>query len=309
MADHETDIELSAYADGELDAAHAGAPAERANSDAAARRTIAFYRQLDEAAARLPVPAVDDAGARKAWETVAQRTTQVSSAERRACARIEQAAATLPVPQLSEAAAASAWRNVAQRTTEVSAADQRVFARLDQAAAALPVPVPGADAFERAWAGIAGRVVSPPHGATDMPVRLEAPAVPAQQWDKVWQGIVAKTRLRAAPAREQTVAQAESPRVVRGDFRRHAALRWRWLAAASAAAAILLGLLVYVPQSGQSTAALDSGIVEVPEVLDDRYQVVVEYPEGQKTPVVCFFLKDDAGQKENAGQDFQWLPY
>jgi hypothetical protein len=81
--------------------------------------------------------------------------------------------------------------------------------------------------------------------------------------------------------------------------------RWGWLAGAGAAAAILLSALLFLAHGPQDTATA----FEIPEALDDRYGVQVQYLKGQKEPVVCFFLKTDDEEKvESKVKDWQWLP-
>lgn len=247
MNDNEREIELSAYADGEVDAVRAQAAAGRLAEDAALRRAVTCYARLDKAAAQLPAP------------------------------------------ELSGTASVQVWRTVAQRTTEVTAADRRAWARLEQAAAALPAPAVGAEAWERVWAE-----VRPEAASLNAAVReAEVPAVSAERWDKVWGGIRART-VDGADLKPQV--SSLKPRVV--------SLRWRWLAVASLAAAVLFGLLVYMPHSGEGPQAA----LEVPEVLDQSYRVQVKYVEGQASPVVCFYLKDDTGLGDRKPENWRWLP-
>jgi hypothetical protein len=259
MANCDADIELSAFADGELKPATAHAVAGRLDADAASRRALAVYRKLDEAAARLPAP------------------------------------------ELSDAAARVCWRKIAEFTTALTAADRRAFARLDQAAAALPVAMPPVEAFERVRESILEQIARSGAEVRDAQAAVrgaEPPAVSAQQWDQVWQGIRRKAKLDAA------VPAAEA-RVVRADFSRARSFRGAFLAAASLAAAVLLGAFVFLlPRGGDDQVA----VLEVPQALDGRYEVHVAYVDGQAEPVVCFFLKDDTGAGEKNGQDWRWLP-
>ena len=243
-------VVLSAFADGELDAAQARDLAGRLATDPALRRVVTSYKALDAAALRLPVP------------------------------------------ELPQAAAAKAWRNVARRTCEVSLADQRAFGRIEAAAAALATPAVSNEAFGEAWKEIANRLQPEgtdsqfPNGRKLFPVSVpsvQAPEPDASQWEEVWRGIRAQTGLS-----------------------RRRSLPWRWLAAASLAAAVLLGLLVHVSLPGPEQAAL--GVPEAPEVLDDRYQAHIQYTEGLRSPVVCFLLKDDTGLGGEKGQNWRWLP-
>jgi len=219
---------------------------------------------------------------------------------------LDDAASRLPVPEVARAAAARAWRAVAQRTTEVSATDHHAFTRLEKAAAALPVPAVSNAAFRRTWDSIARRLQlgatasrRPAPSLQAALVEAQPPQPSARQWDEVWRGVALKTELGAT-----------GRPVLKGvDFSRRRSLPWRWLAAASLAAAVLLGLLAYVPRQSAEQAALgmpDSP--EVPEVLDDRYQVQIKYMEGQRSPVVCFLLKDDTGLGGEKGQNWRWLP-
>jgi len=263
-------ISLSAFADGELDTAKAQDLGGQLSTDAGLRRVVGAYKALDAAAARLPVP--DLAG--------------------------------------KKPAAAKAWRNVARQTTAVSAADRRAFARLEGVAAALPAPAVSDEAFEQTWNGIARRLqVEAPalrRRASGIRVALaeaQAPEPSARKWDEVWRGIHVRTRRRERSASPLTFTETSEERareVVRP------LAPWRWLAAASLAAAVLLGLLAYVPfqraEQGMSEAP------EVPEVLDDRYQAHIEYTEGQRSPVVCFLLKDDTGLGGEKGHNWSWLP-
>jgi hypothetical protein len=284
MGNNGNDIEFSAYADGELDAARTAALAAHAQAEPELRRTLASYKILDEAAAQLPVPAMSEAVSRKAWTAVAEMTTRVTAADRRACARLEQAAAALPVPAMAELAVGKVWRGVAERTTEVSAADRRAFARMDAGAAALPVPQLSDAALARAQESVTLRTT-----------QSGVPAVSGQQWDRVWQGIREKTQ-RAA----EEPSRAPHSAITRVDF---GGARRRWFMAASLAAAVVFAVLVFVLRAPDEQIAM----LDVPEALDERYQVQVKYVEGESAPVVCFFLKDDTAA-DKTPEKWRWLP-
>lgn len=284
MANETESAEFSAYADGELDAARTTALAARTLAEPELRRTLASYRILDEAAARLPVPSMSEVASRTAWGAVAEMTTRITAADRRAWARLEQAAAALPVPAVSDVAADKVWRSVAERTTGVSAADRRAFARLDAATAALPVPQLSGAALARAQENVRLRTT-----------QSGVPAVSTQQWDRVWQGIREKTR-RAAEEPDRAPHSA----ITRVNF---AGTRRRWFMVASLAAAVVFAVLVFFLRApGDQIAMLD-----VPEALDERYQVQVKYVEGESSPVVCFFLKEDTAA-DKTSEKWRWLP-
>ncbi|MCY3021101.1 MAG: hypothetical protein NTW87_18970 [Planctomycetota bacterium] len=260
-------IELSACADGELDADKARSLEQRLAHQPELRRMPALYRKLDEEAARLPVPLVSVAAARRAWRSVAERTTEVSPADRRAFARLDQAAAALPVPTVSDLIYEQVWEAVVERVGRGSSQE-------------------------------AGRTQSAILGS---PV----PAVSEERWQAVWQGILHKTHAAQREPRALSSSRAEARSQEPGaKSQSRAHRRWRWLAAASLAAAALFAALVFVPQRQEEQPVA----MEVPQALDSRYHVQVEYLPGQQAPVVCFLLKDDTGRKDDTQQNWRWLP-
>lgn len=66
--------QLSAYADGELDAAARARMEEALARDEGLRRTLDDFRTLDAATAALPVPQIDGSTGEVLWELVAGRT-------------------------------------------------------------------------------------------------------------------------------------------------------------------------------------------------------------------------------------------
>jgi hypothetical protein len=277
MLDEKTAIALSAYADGELDARQARTLEERLAGNDELRRALAAIRKLDAEAARLPVPELAEANAAAAWKRVGERTTALSAADRRAWERLEKAARELPVPAVSELIYEQVWAAVQERL----AVDRAVGASEQQALGA------------------------------------PAPAISEERWAGVWKGVVKRAHVaNATPAVSPVFAAAETrpaAEAVRTERRTRVlrpVLRWQWLAPVALAASVLLAVLLW-PARDQGGALPGNGTqtaMNIPEVLDDRYRVQVEYVEGQEAPVVCFFLKEDAGTDEPKTQNWRWLP-
>jgi len=344
--DHALLIQLSAYADGELNAGERRAVEQQLAQHPELARELELHKRLDRAAADLPEPRaawagwVSPAAAEAApelkcleasaaipaptvspekfdrvWRKIAAQTVAPPEEDRRAMrlsaihdgeendqpeaqgadaeklrriwARLDAAAAALPVPELKELAAEELFAEIAQRTVAVSAADQRAWTRLDQAAAEM-TPEVAAETWDKVWAAIARRTL------------IAVPAVSEERWQGVWQGIQNRIEKSKPAAR----AQAEAGKAVAVDFQRPHRHPWRWIIAAGVAAA--LALVVMLPRSDPLP---DEGVaMEIPEPLDDRYQVSVKYVEGQKQPVLCFFLKDEP-KAEPKPANWRWLPY
>lgn len=249
-ADDKLLSELSAYADGELDAAGAQALEARLN-DPALQRQIALYKKLD------------------------------------------QAVAALPVPEIPAAKAAAAWQQIAPYTVQLSAGERAVFARLDAATRELPVPQLSAAAFEQLWPRIAVRTVSSEKGHAAAP----APAVSQERWDKTWAEI--EKKIESHPKmRSVSERQTAQPAALTVDFRAQSRRRWGWVAA-SVAAMVTLALLIGNAMQPEETEVA----MEMPSVLDERYQLQVEYVAGQEQPVITFLRTPD--QHESG---WHWLP-
>jgi hypothetical protein len=166
--------------------------------------------------------------------------------------------------------------------------------------------------YEQVWAAVQERLAVDRAVGTSAQQSLSAPApvISDERWAGVWKGVVQRAHVAeaapAVPSRDRQGAVTRSSRCA--PARR--VLRWQWLAPVALAASILLAVLLWpardqggvTPGNGMQTA------MNIPEVLDDRYRVQVEYVEGQEAPVVCFFLKEDAGPDDTKTQNWRWLP-
>jgi hypothetical protein len=218
----------------------------------------------------------------------------------RVWAKLDEGIRGLSVPQLDELTSREAWHTIAEQTINVSAGDRRDFEKF--AAAAIALPVPAVDAkLDRLWESIAERVYAP--GAAALVQNEAVPAVSGEKWNSVWQQIQSKTRAEKPVVVAAAAAAAKPANVTQMNFKARG-FRKRWAFAFSAAALLAVSALLFVfsQQEEQPTA------MQVPEALDERYNVQVKYLEGQSEPVVCFFLKDDDRIDENNLQSFQWLP-
>lgn len=240
MVDEKLLEQLSAYADGELDAA-ARAQVERAlASEAGLRRELAQLRKLDEAAAALPVPDMPAGAAEALWAEIAER-----------------------IGEAEPARAASARGRIAP---------------------ALP----------------------------------DAPVIPEERWQGVWDGIRQRTGSAPAvgagpldadltPAGMKVVGSGRNIVVV--DTWRRPIPLWRTVAALAVAASVLIALtFVFLlrtrtgRQADPPRVANSAPEPAASEALDSRYRLVEKKLPGIEATVVCFFLKDaDAELNENGG--------
>ncbi|MCZ7645398.1 MAG: zf-HC2 domain-containing protein [Planctomycetota bacterium] len=204
------------------------------------------------------------------------------------------------------------------------------FQRLTREAAALPVPQLESGAENALWEVVRERTVGGEAGWeagrwAEVSGRLKAaPEVDEERWTKVWAGISSRTR--GASERAVRPADSEAPiaadltpgelpavagdKVVRMPERRVLPI-WPAAGVLAAAAAVILTLTLGLavlrengpedPGKGPAVARQDPGpgplrqvkYDPMPEVLDDRYQMVVKNIPGIEEPVLCFFLKEE----------------
>lgn len=111
---------LSAYADGELDAAARARMDEALGRDEGLRRALADFRTLDKATAALPVPQIDGATGEVLWELVAgwtvHRGKEDSSAALNERLQRELAAGLAPVPEVSAERWGPVWERIRAQT-------------------------------------------------------------------------------------------------------------------------------------------------------------------------------------------------
>ena len=255
------------------------------------------------------------------------KDSEVSANDRRIWTALDMAAKALPVPHTDGLTARELWHSVAERTTGISAEDRAAFAKLENAAGQIQEPKIEAATFETAWENVSGRtlqgekhiavapVPNPVEGPAPSPVEapvpspVEAPKIEVERWGPVWQNIsrdIASANVKVGevasaapvkPARVESPAPRAVPMAKRG--------WWRPILAAGLAAAVLFGVLV---SSQKREPDLSASAIDVPEELDDRYQVQVNYPDGKGEPVVCVFLKNDVAQNDAGKKNWQWLP-
>ncbi|HEY3322439.1 MAG TPA: hypothetical protein VGP72_18395 [Planctomycetota bacterium] len=305
--DDRSHIAFSAYADGELDAAAAAHIEHRLTEDKNLRRHLQQYKKLDSAAAQLPVP---QAGQK------AQALWAVGRASVPATALERQIAAEFNAPTISEERFRTVWQKIASRTVappqaeldamlrsaafdgEAAATgattaenDAQFWRRLDEAARTLPVPQLNELQTREIWHTLQTAIRE---AAIDA-----IPDVAPEKWSSVWNKIAQKTTAKHVVKREAPVAN-----VVQADFTAVRRRRWPWMAAAGLAAAAVLAILLLIPSTPEQQVVAMS----IPEALDDRYDVQVQYLPDQHEPVVCFFLKDGERKPDTGAQDFHWLP-
>jgi hypothetical protein len=184
--------------------------------------------------------------------------------------------------------------------------------KLDRAAAQLPVPEMDAGAGKAVWGMIAERIADRP-GVAQHGLALEeqvvahlpsAPHVAEETWADVWSGI--RSRISA----RERVVHAQPAQ----SWRRKA-YWWRPALPLAVAAALLLavtlGFILNLRQEGPGNGAVPGPTaqnrqLEPPEVLDDRYFMVVRHVPGIEAPVVCFFLKEPEPQDDVNGRGGIW---
>lgn len=112
--------QLSAYADGELDAAARARIEDALGRDEGLRRALADFRTLDAATAALPVPQIDGSTGEVLWELVAGRTVhrgkEDSSAALNERLQRELAAGLAPVPEVSAERWGPVWERIRAQT-------------------------------------------------------------------------------------------------------------------------------------------------------------------------------------------------
>ena len=230
-------IQLSAWCDGELD----GSARTEFERQIAAHpewlADIARYRRLDAVAAALAVPVPGAARFERLFEAVSP-------------ADMEKWLRDHVLPEA-----------IAHELQNAPVVDQEQFAKM--------------------WAGIAGWTVAPvTQGGARNSIEAQSgegvPAIGAEKWNRVWNGIQSNVAARS-PAKQ---ASAVAAKVVRARAR-----AWRWIAATGLAAVVAIGVTIhFYPLHSSDEAELPSG-------SNDRYEVSIEYDHGES--VVCYYLKID----------------
>lgn len=286
------------------------------------QRFNAVWQKL--AAQTIAPPQADrDAMLRSAWADGEQKTTvaETQSREAELWRKLDHAAAELHAPQLSELAWREAWHNVALQTVAVNPAERRAVEKIERAAAKLPVPVPGEARFAERWILIAGQLAQSPAALRENRVAGGAPRVSDECWNALWKRIAARMNTperQAAPAKRppatskvflRATPERSAEKAIHADFTaaqsaRHS-LRWGWMTMAGAAAVVLLAATLFFPRDETERPVA----FEIPEALDERYDVQVQYLQSQREPVVCFFLKsNDEPENTDKVKDWKWLP-
>lgn len=256
---------LSAYADGELDAAGVAEVEAALARDAALGRTLAQFKRLQAEAARLPVPSLDEDTGATLWALVQERT----------------------VAQPAQAGTLSheAWKKVSGRLPEVPQVDPERWGRV--------------------WEGISRRTVAAAavHETAVLHKREEA--------SERHEPLMADLTPGEMPAVQDFRAAPKAPR--------KAVSIWPAAAFLAAAALVIVAAtagLVGLPQHpdpagtpaphvvqgsphGKGPGPIRVAHVEydpLPEVLDNRYLMVVKHVPGLDEPVVCFFLQEPEGR-------------
>ncbi len=264
-----------------------GESSEAALQSSENAKEIAAWRKLDDTAAALAIPQMSDLAAREIWHGVAEQTGALNPAQRRNQAKLESAAAAIKVPEISDARFAACWGRIAEQLAQTPAELREELAE--------SAPSISDERWNTMWKAIAARTkigVQKPAFATKIPPRTSNLCMPAVEMHEMPVKVESKAESNVVPV--EFSKPAARPR------------RWGWIAAAaSAAAAILLGVYVFL-HTGNSESPT---AFQIPESLDERYGVQVQYLEGQKEPVVCFFLKSNDEEKiESKVKDWQWLP-
>ena len=278
-----------------------------------------FEHAWTKISSRTVVPSMDDAARMQRsafhdgemWVPPIQGDAALSenqeNADRAAWAALDRAATYIPIPVLPELCYRETWHEIAVRTLNVKAADRQAFERLDAAISELPVPEMSAAASERVRTALAVR--------TQITLETAAPAIGPERWGKVWSGIATKTSLplssrQAAHAQTLDSSSKISPLPLRHEPIRSlpggvrpGRIGWRVMAAAALAACVILAFVFSQPRG---TVEPELAAIDMPQALDERYQVQVRYPEGNADPVVCVFLKDATAAQEP--DTWRWLP-
>lgn len=313
-------ITLSAYADGELDGRARTEFEAQLAANADLRAELHALKQLDAAAAKLPVP-----------ECAAKLQSLLNAAELRAACDVPLSPELLPelqrVPAVAPERFAQLWTSIAARTVALEqsdamrasaladgeladatlsakpelAAEIALWKRLDAAAANLAVPALPDLAAREAAGEIAARIRDTQRArfalSAGAEVQTAVPQVSPEKWDGVWKKIESKVSAR------NTVPEAVTPGNVVPLPRRKAS-RWRWIAGATAVAAVVLVALLLKIYAPVETSADDGAALDLPKSVNERYDITVEYVKGD--PVVCYYLKPEAQASDN--RDWRWLP-
>lgn len=317
-------IQLSAYADGEVDPRTRAELEQQLAQRPEWRAALAHFKQLDVTAAALPVPDLTARFASRLLSPVALARDLDAPLPSVLAAQLSR------VPELPAQRFDAVWKAIAQRTVAPSAsdrdamqasaradgeaaatgdagdvsahADTAVWKQLDAAAARLPVPQMSTAAASEAAEELAARVgplaAARRAMAGDVEIKTAVPQVSSDKWDGVWKKIEPKVSARA-----QAVQAAASARVVPLPARRRST-RWRWMAGASIAAMLAVALLLKISPLTNGPSE-DAAAWDLPKSDNDRYDVTVEYVKGD--PVVCYYLKPEA-RSGDANHDWRWLP-
>jgi len=340
--DENTLIQLSAYADGEADAATARAIEARLANEPALQRALADFMALDVAAQRETIPAMP------ANDAALLRATRPTPTE----TKLEQAARAMPVPAVSDEKFGAAWMAIARRieqdrvTKDVMALDdgecetlqtvapefnvaRRTWQILDKAAQRIEAPDLGAERSAEAWQTIARETVAVPEQIGAWVQQLEAaarsilvPQVADARYQAIWKNIaaacvkntgadvVAADRVPEVSNEKWNAVWSEVQRQTTGvhksvipvDFT-PVAKKSNWVWGMVASAA--MAAMVAVTVLVVAPGGKPDSLVaslSVPEVADDRYELDLLYLPDQSQPVVTMFLKDDSSA------NFRWLP-
>lgn len=137
MPDDSLLIQLSAFADGELDEQARREAELRLASDPELKRQLEVFKRLDRAASAVPVPQLARTGSASPvlagaqqpaglWGNIAERTVKVTDADLRTWRRLETAAQA--APELDASKYQSVWQAIAQRiAAEAPAVPERRF--------------------------------------------------------------------------------------------------------------------------------------------------------------------------------------
>lgn len=208
-------MQLSAYADGEADAATTRAIEERLAKEPELQRALARLLALDVAAQQEKIP-VPKAIANDAAIVRSARSVPTSVEK-----KLEETARAMPVPAVSDEKFGAAWMAIARRmehdrvTKDVMALDdgecevpqtvspefnvaRRTWQILDKAAQRIEAPVMNADRSAETWQAIARETVAVPEqngawvGVLDAAARAIVVPQPAEaRYSAVWKNIAA----------------------------------------------------------------------------------------------------------------------
>jgi len=311
-----------------------------------AQRFDAVWKKIAEQTVA-PVAADRDAMARSAVaddEFDAAKTAAVPQSaeferEAKLWRKLDEATAALPVPQMSDLEGREAWHNVVEQTAALSAADRRAIEKIERATAELNVPVPSDEKFAERWSRIAEQLAQTPVAVREELVVSGTPVVSEERWNAMWTRIASRIEKQERQASISTASAAKIPprtsnlclpavgemsaaeaapekKTIQVDFKAPQKRGWGWMAKISVAAVVLLTASLFLPTGPVvphppkvPVATVASAAIEIPEALDERYDVQVQYLPGQKEPVVCFFLKDgETKENEDKVKDWKWLP-